>query len=67
MGRVESSAMIILLFGIVGIILAMVEYALYGMNVMVNAWVDSQTTLYAIMFFTVIICELVGVVVSAGQ
>lgn len=67
MGRTEESAMLLILFAIIGGIVAIMEYALYNMNILVNTMVDSSTSLYAIMFFTVFMFELAGVVVAASR
>ena len=65
MGRVAKTAMTMLLFSVIGGVLALIEYSLYEREILVNVFIDADVTLYAVMFFTVFICELVGVIVSA--
>ena len=67
MGRIERTAMTMILFSIMGGVLAIMEYALYQREILVQAFIDSEVTLYAVMFFTVFICELAGVVISASE
>jgi hypothetical protein len=67
MGRTEDSAMIILLFSFIGIILCLMENYLYANNIILNAVVDADVTLYAIMTMTVVISELIGVIVVASR
>ena len=67
MGRVENTAAIMLLCSFIGIIMAIILYGLYEREIVVSALIDQSITLPAVLFLTVFIWELMGVIISARQ
>lgn len=65
MGSNEQVFAILLLSGIVGILLAILEQMLYEQGILINEFITGTVTLPAIQLVTILIAELFGLAIVA--
>ena len=64
MGRDVASAIIVILFGLGGIVTAGIEEALYDKGVLIDEFITGSVTIADLMSITVIVWLLVGIIVA---